>query len=479
MRTTRGLAIAAVSALAASGAIIGANAAGAAPTSPADVRPPATIIAQTSAAKDGTKPAPLRVSTFNASLNRNAPGQLVTDLSTGTNAQAKAVAEVIQRVRPDVLLINEFDYVSQRRAVNLFRDNYLVVGQNGAAPINYPYAYVAPSNTGIPSGFDLNNDGQVGGGDDAFGFGLFEGQYGMVVYSRYPIDTSRVRTFQQFKWKDMPGALLPDDPATPTPADWYSPAELNVVRLSSKSHWDVPIRIGDRTVHLLAAHPTPPTFDGPEDRNGRRNHDEIPFWADYVQPGKRSAYIYDDKGRYGGLRAGEAFVIAGDQNSDPLDGDSVPGAIQQLLEDPRIVDPLSTSAGGPEAAALQGGANSSHRTDPKYDTADFADVPAPGNLRAPTTCCRPASSSPRRQVSSGLSAPTPCPGSPGSSPSPPATTASSGSTSASPADTDNHPLPGWRPFPARQGGGPRQRVDTARYPRMRLAIRSASSASSG
>jgi hypothetical protein len=97
--------------------------------------------------------------------------------------------------------------------------DYLAVGQSGAAPINYPYAYVDPSNTGIPSGFDLNNDGQVSGGDDAFGFGLFEGQYGMVVYSRYPIDTDRVRTFQHFKWKDMPGALLPDDPATATPAD--------------------------------------------------------------------------------------------------------------------------------------------------------------------------------------------------------------------------------------------------------------------
>lgn len=370
MRTTRGLGIVLVTALALGGAVLGANAAGAAPSSPAEAK------------VDLGWAGSLRVATFNASLNRNAAGQLVTDLSTGSNAQAQAVAEVIQRVRPDILLINEFDYVSQRRAVDLFRDNYLEVGHNGAAPIKYPYAYVAPSNTGIPSGFDLNNDGQVGGGDDAFGFGLFEGQYGMVVYSRYPIDTKRVRTFQQFKWKDMPGALLPDNPATPAPADWYSPAELNVFRLSSKSHWDVPIRVGGRTVHLLASHPTPPSFDGPEDRNGRRNHDEIRFWADYVQPGKRSAYIYDDKGRYGGLAGGAAFVIVGDQNSDPADGDSVPGAIQQLIKHPRITDPKPTSAGGPEAAVLQGGANASHQTDPKYDTADFSDSPSPGNLRA-------------------------------------------------------------------------------------------------
>ena len=55
-------------------------------------------------------------------------------------------------------------------------------------------------------------------------------------------------------------------------------------RLSSKSHWDVPIRIGRETVHFLVSHPTPPVFDGPEDRNGTRNHDEIRFWADYVGP---------------------------------------------------------------------------------------------------------------------------------------------------------------------------------------------------
>ena len=56
----------------------------------------------------------------------------------------------------------------------------------------------------------------------------------------------------------MPGALLPDDPATAAPADWYSPAELGIFRLSSKSHWDLPIEVGNKTVHFLVSHPTPP-----------------------------------------------------------------------------------------------------------------------------------------------------------------------------------------------------------------------------
>jgi hypothetical protein len=324
----------------------------------------------------------VRFATFNASLNRNFAGQLVADLSTPNNAQARTVAEIIQRVRPDVLLINEFDFVENGVAAELFQDNYLSISQNGAEPIEYGYYFVAPSNTGIPSGFDLNNNGAVGGPDDAFGFGFFPGQFGMVVYSRYPINYEDVRTFQFFLWKDMPGAMLPDDPNTPAPADWYSAAELQVFRLSSKSHWDVPIQIDNKVVHFLVSHPTPPVFDGPEDRNGTRNFDEIRFWADYISPGNRSAYIYDDEGTYGGLEPGAMFVIAGDQNSDPLDGDSIPGSIQQLLEHPLVNTKVTPSSpGAVQQSQLQGGANLTHESDPAFDTADFADG-APGNLRA-------------------------------------------------------------------------------------------------
>lgn len=322
----------------------------------------------------------VRFATFNASLNRFNAGDLVSDLLTPDNAQAQTIAEIVQRSRPDVLLINEFDFDENGTAAQLFADNYLSQSQNGAAPIHYPYYFVAPSNTGIPSGFDLDNNGSIGGPNDAFGFGFFPGQFGMVVYSKYPIQYDQVRTFQNFLWQDMPGALLPDDLDTPEPNDWYSDEELDHFRLSSKSHWDVPILVGHRTVHFLVSHPTPPVFDGPEDRNGTRNHDEIRFWADYVIP-SQSQYIYDDEGNYGGLHPPAAFVIAGDQNADPFDGDSVAGAAQQLLHHPMVNTSVTpSSAGGVEQAALQGGANDSHVGNPAYDTADFADG-APGNLR--------------------------------------------------------------------------------------------------
>ncbi|WP_016951595.1 phytase [Anabaena sp. PCC 7108] len=325
----------------------------------------------------------VRFSQFNASLNRNSEGQLVTDLSTPDNTQAKAVAEIIQRANPDVLLINEFDYVANNplQAVELFQQNYLGISQNGASSVNYPYVYIAPSNTGIDSGFDLDNNGTIGGGNDAFGFGNFPGQFGMLLLSKYPIDTPNVRTFQEFLWQDMPDSLLStiSTPGSDTP--WYSPEEQAILRLSSKSHWDVPIKVNGETVHVLVSHPTPPVFDGDEDRNGKRNHDEIRFWADYITPGKGD-YIYDDGGKTGGLAAGSSFVIMGDQNADPFDGDSFDNAILQLLQNPGInTNNIPTSAGAPQQADLQGGANANHNGNPNFDTADFADT-TPGNLRS-------------------------------------------------------------------------------------------------
>jgi 3-phytase len=291
-------------------------------------------------------------------------------------------------MNPDIVLINEFDYDPAGAAADLFRDNFLEVSQNGADPVFYPYAYVAPSNTGIASGFDLNKNGAVvttpgaaGYGDDALGFGAFPGQFGMVLYSKWPIATDAVRTFQKFLWKDMPGALLPDNASTPESADFYSSEELAIFRLSSKSHWDVPVQIGDRTLHILASHPTPPVFDGAEDRNGRRNFDEIRFWADYVTVGAGD-YIYDDAGVTGGLASGSSFVLLGDMNSDPLDGDSIPGSAQLLLDNPRFnATNTPSSEGAVQQSILQGGANATHDGDPRFDTADFADG-APGNLRA-------------------------------------------------------------------------------------------------
>lgn len=340
----------------------------------------AMLLAPAALASAGA-PAPVRFATFNASLNRFNEGDLANELSSPGSDQPDVIAEIIQRTRPDVLLINEFDYDAGDVALDGFQDNYLSVAHGDAEPIYYPYRFAAPSNTGIPSGRDLDKNGTIGGPGDAFGFGFFPGQYGMAVYSMFPIKYDEIRTFQLFLWKDMPGAMLP---VNPDGTYWYDAGDLEVFRLSSKSHWDVPIQINGKTVHILTSHPTPPVFDGPEDRNGTRNFDEIRFWADYVIP-SRSDYIYDDDGVFGGITPGDPFVIAGDQNSDPFDGDSIPGSIQQLLEHPLINTRVTPdSEGGVEQSILQNDNNDFHLGDPAFDTADFAEsiFGGPGNLRA-------------------------------------------------------------------------------------------------
>jgi hypothetical protein len=327
-------------------------------------------------------PEVVRFGTYNTAFSdpyrADDEGQFLTDLESGNHAPMEDIAQIIQLERPDVLQLGEFDYVGhidgvdEYDAVDAFRDNYLEVSQDGAEPIEYEYAYVAPSNTGIDSGFDLNRDGQTGTPDDAWGFGFYEGQYGMLVLSKYPILEDEIRTFQEFRWADMPGALLPSDPETDEEGDWYSDEILEEFRLSSKSHWDVPVEIGNHVVHTLNAHPTPPAFDGEEQRNVLRNHDEIRLWADYVHPA-RGDYLYDDDGETGGLDPGSSFVILGDYNADPCVGDSVPGAIEQLLDHPMVNDRNTPSSEGAVERHAEANDPPLQRCEPEpqFHTADF------------------------------------------------------------------------------------------------------------
>ena len=178
-----------------------------------------------------------------------------------------------------------------------------------------------------------------------FGFGRYPGQYGMVLLSKYPIQQEQIRTFQNFLWQDMPNNLMPVDEAG---EPWYSAKATQAMRLSSKSHWDIPVDVCGAPLHVLASHPTPPVFDGPEDRNGRRNFDEIRFWRDYIQADKQS-YHYDDNGVKGGIAADVPFAILGDLNASSVEGDAYPGAMAKLLEHKKINNyQAPTSLGGLE-----------------------------------------------------------------------------------------------------------------------------------
>lgn len=317
----------------------------------------------------------LRVATFNTSLNDDRAGGLIERLRNGDEA-ARNIAAVIQRQRPDILLINEFDYDADGQAAALFQSDYLAKPQYGQAAIHYAYRYLAPVNTGVPSGLDLNNDGKTGGSNDAFGFGNHPGQYGMLLLSQYPIIADDVRTFQNFLWKDMPNALAP---LNADGSAWYSTEAWKVFRLSSKSHWDVPINTPLGTLHFLVSHPTPPAFDGQERRNVKRNHDEIRFWNDYISD-RDTPWIIDDQGTRGGLKQRALFIIAGDLNADPSDGNGIPDGIVGLLENPRVLRMVTPRSEGAVDGALQtGGSNLAQRGAHHHDTSAFG--AKTGNLR--------------------------------------------------------------------------------------------------
>ncbi|MEM0984471.1 MAG: endonuclease/exonuclease/phosphatase family protein [Planctomycetota bacterium] len=327
----------------------------------------ALLTAAVSSAITTAQPVALRVATFNIEDLRTA------ELSGDTTDRVNRAVEIVQRIRPNVLLVNEITY--DMRGDPGHRAN-LEPGLNGGRladllaepafegidPLEYR-AVMLPVNTGVASGFDLDRNGitertvppqlSIGAdgtpppqttsgrvyGNDAWGFGTYPGQHGMalLVDARLQVLEDQIRTFQLFPWKAMPGNLMPTVPdrSKVNPDPWYEGEAGDLFRLSSKSHWDVPIRMPNgEIVHFLCSHPTPPAFDGNEQRNVRRNHDEIRFWADYLE---NAAYIIDDDGNRGGLGPDDQFVIMGDLNADPDEGSSIPDTMALLFESPRVL----------------------------------------------------------------------------------------------------------------------------------------------
>lgn len=303
-------------------------------------------------------PVEIRVATFNVEDIRE------SDLADPNHPRLKRLGSVIRDLRPNVILLNEIAYDGPgspgfrdgdepgrlaQRFVEMFVHQSEERAQSG---IRYR-TFMAPVNSGMHSGFDLDNDGRVVStfphpapsnpdgspprqtneqrayGNDAWGFGTFPGQYGMalLVDERLEIVGEKIRTFRLMPWDYVPGAFMPRMPETNEP--WYTAEEWAIFRLSSKSHWDVPVRLPNgQMIHMLCSHPTPPAFDGPEMRNQKRNHDEIRFWADYLD---RAAYIVDDLNQPGGLDPEAHFVILGDLNADPERGNSFKNPIKRNL----------------------------------------------------------------------------------------------------------------------------------------------------
>ncbi|MGL5205756.1 MAG: endonuclease/exonuclease/phosphatase family protein [Metamycoplasmataceae bacterium] len=260
-------------------------------------------------------------------------------------AQIRNIAAIIQINRPDVILLNEFNNDGNgqdKQIMKLFQDNFLshpqsinsIDGGDLLEPIIYPFYETYATNTGLKSGMDLDNDGMIDNSpEDAYGFGFYHGHYAFGVMSMHEIDRGNTRTFQEFKWKDLPNAKIPKiiedngkiPPGMQIGDNWYTDEEWNNLRLSSKNHVDVPIKVkvGNtvENIHLLLSHPTPPSFElGGTEANLERNLAEVQFWNEYIN---NNNALYDDNGVAGGIDGSkEKFVILGDLNSDNLFGNA-------------------------------------------------------------------------------------------------------------------------------------------------------------
>src|SRR3546814_3782709 len=76
----------------------------------------------------------------------------------------------------------------------------------------------------------------------------------------------------------------------------------------------------------------------------------FPYTTLFRSPGDKP-WLCDDAGRCGGLDPDARFVIAGDLNNDPTDGDGRHEAIVELLEHPRVLRHATPRSEGAVEAA--------------------------------------------------------------------------------------------------------------------------------
>lgn len=269
-----------------------------------------------------------------------------------TSDDIDAVLDALVKVNPDVVGLAGIDHDAQGHALSAFQTALAARG------LDLPFHHASAPNTGLRTPFDLNGDGRIGDPQDAQGFGAFPGADGLALLSKHPVEL--VQDFTTLLWADAPNAAPPTHPdGRPFPSDEAFAAQ----RLVYKAHWQ--LRVAGVSVILLAA--APPVFDGAEDRNGRRNADELQLvqaQLDDVSDGP--------------------FVVMGTLNQDPAgDGEGRLEALQDLLGHPNLRDPLQRSDEGQARSAADGGRNAQHRGNPSLDTADFEDEGRndPGNLR--------------------------------------------------------------------------------------------------
>ncbi len=182
---------------------------------------------------------------------------------------------------------------------------------------NMKFASQGPSNRGLPTGFDVNQDGYLDA-EDAQGFGAFHGQHSMLVLSQKA--PKRIISFNKQKLMDF----------SPMPVkngeSYYSSDLWKSLLLSPTGLWQHDFG----NFQLLSAYAQAPAFDGEEQRNVLRNAAEIRWWNAYIS-GK---IFFDDASK--GQQLAKPFILMGTLNLDPKHGKGNHQAILDLLSNPKI-----------------------------------------------------------------------------------------------------------------------------------------------
>ncbi|MBI2894546.1 MAG: endonuclease/exonuclease/phosphatase family protein [Deltaproteobacteria bacterium] len=255
--------------------------------------------------------------------------------------QVRAAAEILSRFAPDILSINELQFdlegvpeAGLPGAPAGTLPGSACEGKNARRladrlealhpELRYPYTVVALGNSGLP----FEATGELPPELLQRGFGEFPGRFNVALVSRFPILHDQVRVIHDFPWRQLPGnrlAQVEEETGIVVPDDFP---------LFEKALVIVPVDVDGVTLHVILVHPVSSGFN---DMNPHRNHDElrgVSLFLDGALPGVEP------------LPAGARFVIVGDLNADPEDGEGIAGAVAQLYEHPLVVAHFASGEGG-------------------------------------------------------------------------------------------------------------------------------------
>ena len=343
----------------------------------------------------------VRFATFNASLNRNAAGQLAADLSTPDNAQAadgrrdhpahpaRRAADQRVRLRPGGR--GPVPGQLPGGAAERRRADRLPLPLHRAVQHRHPVAASTSTTTA-----------SIGGPDDAFGFGVLPRpvRHGRLLASTrstrdgphlpaVPLEGHARRAAARRPGDAGAGRLVLPRGARRLPAVVEEPLGPADPRSAARpcTSWSATRPRRCSTAPRTATAPATSTRSGSGPTTSR--------------PASVALHLRRRGPAAAGSSPGASFVIAGDQNSDPLDGDSIPGAIQQLLDHPQVNDQVTPDSrrGESSQSALRAA-----RTSPIERPALRHRRLRRHRARAtcgPTTCCPRRGSRSKRAGSSG------------------------------------------------------------------------------